>query len=49
MTRFITLLLGMLGSTVAMASGPGVERLDLTASWVGYAAIVVLRACPTSW
>ena len=41
MSRFITLLMGLLASMTAVASDPGAQRLDLTASWVGYAAIVV--------
>jgi NhaD family Na+/H+ antiporter len=41
MTRFMTLLLGLFASTAALASEPGVEHLDLTANWVGYAAITV--------
>ena len=41
MSRFITLLMGLLASMTAVASDPGAQRLDLTANWVGYAAIVV--------
>ena len=41
MIRFITLFLGLLASTAALASEPSMQRLDLTANWVGYAAITV--------
>ncbi|MEE4144581.1 MAG: sodium:proton antiporter NhaD [Halieaceae bacterium] len=41
MTRFITLVLGLLAATVVVASDNGAQRLDLTANWIGYAAILV--------
>jgi len=41
MIRFITLFLGLLASTAALASESSIQRLDLTANWVGYAAITV--------
>ena len=47
MTFFVTLLLGMLASTAVLASEPGVEHLDLTANWVGYAAIIVFALAYT--
>lgn len=41
MTRFVALLVGLLASTVSRASESATRALDLTDSWVGYAAIAV--------
>ena len=41
MTYFVTLLLGLLSSTVAFASESSVQPLNLTDSWVGYVSILV--------
>ncbi len=41
MFRFLALMTGLLASTAALASDPAAKTLDLTASWVGYAAIVI--------
>ena len=42
MERFIALLAGLLGSTAVLASESAAKSLDLTASWVGYTAMVIL-------
>ena len=44
MTRFFTLLLGLLASTAVIASDSAATALDLTGNWVGYAAIAIFSA-----
>ena len=41
MKRYMALLAGLLGSTSVLASESAAKSLDLTASWVGYTAMVI--------